>query len=126
MAKGNGAISNGATSPVEDKLQQSPHPQVSASEQADAKSIFAHALESVLPEPALRRHVSLDQATNTLTVAGRTYNLDRYERIIVVGGGKAARRTGAELVSILGDRITAGVLNVYREQAREPLSDRIK
>ncbi len=96
------------------------------SEQASAKSIFNHALERVLPEPALRRYVSLDEATNTLTVAGRQYNLNNYERVFLVGGGKAARRTGAELVDILGDRITAGILNVYQEQAKEPISDRIK
>jgi glycerate 2-kinase len=77
-----------------------------------------------MPEPALRRHVSL--VGHTLAVAGRPYELDDYERILVVGGGKAARRTGAELAGILGDRITAGVLNVYREQAQEPISERIK
>jgi glycerate 2-kinase len=96
------------------------------SEQISARSILNHALESVLPEPALRRYVNLDEATNTLTVAGRKYNLNNYERIVVVGGGKAGRRTGTELANILGDRITAGVLNVYQEQAREPISDRIK
>lgn len=96
------------------------------SEQAFARSILNHALESVLPEPALRRYVDLDEASNTLTVAGKRYNLNDYERIVVVGGGKAGRRTGIELVNILGDRITAGVLNVYLEQASEPLSDKIK
>jgi glycerate-2-kinase/FAD/FMN-containing dehydrogenase/Fe-S oxidoreductase len=30
------------------------------------------------------------------------------------------------IVNILGDRITAGILNVYQEQAKEPISDRIK
>jgi glycerate-2-kinase len=94
--------------------------------QAFARSILNHALESVLPEPALRRYVDLDEASNTLTVAGKRYNLNDYERIVVVGGGKAGRRTGIELVNILGDRITAGVLNVYLEQAGEPLSDKIK
>jgi len=43
-----------------------------------------------------------------------------------VGGGKAAKRTGAELVNILGDKITAGVLDVYQDQAKEPISERIK
>ncbi len=94
--------------------------------QADARSILAHALERVLPEPALRRYVSLDPETNTLAVAGRKYDLNEYERIVVVGGGKAARRTGTELVNILGDRITAGILNVYQDQAKEPISERIK
>ncbi|MBN1888459.1 MAG: DUF4147 domain-containing protein [Thermoflexales bacterium] len=91
---------------------------------ADATRILACALERVMPGPALRRHVSLEG--HTLTVAGRMYNLDDYERILVAGGGKAARRTGTELASILGDRITAGVLNVYRDQAHEPISERIK
>ena len=93
---------------------------------ADAKAIFDHALACVLPEPALRRYLRLDETANTLTVAGRKYNLNNYNRILVVGGGKAGRRTGSELVKILGDRITAGVLNVYQEQAREPISGNIK
>lgn len=93
--------------------------------QADARTIFDHVLACVLPEPAVKRHVHLDEAANTLTVAGRTYNLHDYKRIVVVGGGKAGRRTGSELVNILGERITAGALNVYQEQASEPISGNI-
>jgi glycerate 2-kinase len=92
----------------------------------DVKSIFVHVLETVLPETALRRYVKFNRRTKILTVAGKKYNLLNYDRIIVVGGGKAARRTGAELVKILGKRITAGILNVYQEQAKEPISTRIK
>ena len=94
--------------------------------QNDVRNIFTHVLEMVLPEPALRRYVSLDNETNTLTVDGRKYNLNKFERIIIVGGGKAAKRTGAELANILGNKITAGILNVYQDQAREPIFDRIK
>lgn len=97
-----------------------------ASAQNDARNILAYALERVLPESALRRTMSLDQESNVLTVAGKQYDLNKYERIVVVGGGKAARRTGAELVNILGDRIAAGALNVYQDQAAEPISERIK
>jgi glycerate 2-kinase len=61
-----------------------------------------------------------------LTVDKKQYNLNNFDRIIVVGGGKAARRTGAELVRILRERITAGVLNVYKDQAKERIFDRIK
>ncbi len=94
--------------------------------QNDVRNIFAHVLETVLPEAALRRYVNLNEKTNILTVDGRKYNLHKYERIIVVGGGKAAKRTGAELANILGNRITAGILNVYQDQARKPIFDRIK
>ncbi len=97
-----------------------------ASGRADARIILCHALESVFPEEALRRFVRFDGAARLLNVTGRPYNLDRYDRIFVIGGGKAARRTGVELVSILGERITAGILNVYQGQANEPISQRIR
>jgi glycerate 2-kinase len=99
---------------------------ISLSEHVDAKRILLHALDSVLPESALRRHVGFDQKTQLLTVADRKYNLTNFDKIFVVGGGKAGRRTGAELAAILGDRITEGVLNVYQDQAEEPVSDKLK
>ncbi len=92
-------------------------------EQTALRSMFAYALEQVLPEAALRRYVVLNDTTNTLTVDGWEYNLQQYEKIVVVGGGKAGRRTGAELVRILGNRLTVGVLNVYRDQANNPISN---
>ncbi|MCE5280519.1 MAG: DUF4147 domain-containing protein [Deltaproteobacteria bacterium] len=98
----------------------------SVSARADAEAIFQHLLACVLPEAALRRYLNLDERANTLTVAGINYDLHDYDRIIVVGGGKAGRRTGSELVRILGDRIKAGALNVYQEQAREPISGNIQ
>lgn len=94
--------------------------------QADARQILLEAMESVFPESAVRRHVSFDEKTQILMVDDRKYDLAGFERIYVVGGGKAGRRTGAELAAILGDRITAGVLNVYQDQAAEPISNRIK
>ncbi len=96
------------------------------SQQASARTILNYALERVLPEPALRRFVSLDESTNVLTVDGKPYHLNNFDRIIVVGGGKAGRRTGIELANILGDRITTGVMNVYLDQADEPIADNIE
>ena len=92
---------------------------------AEVRNIVTHVVEMVLPEQALRRYVSFNQKNNQLIAAKKKYNLNSFERIIVVGGGKAAKRTGAELVQILGYKITAGVLNVYRDQAEEPISERI-
>lgn len=92
---------------------------------ADVEAIFQHALAAVLPEAALHRHVHLDAGANCLTVAGRPYDLTAYRRIFVVGGGKAARRTGAALAALLGDRLTAGILNVYQDQASTPIHPQI-
>ena len=92
----------------------------------DVRNIFTHVLEMVLPEQALMRYVNFNQKTNILAIAKKKYNLNSFERIIVVGGGKAAKRTGAGLVKVLNTKITAGVLNVYQDQAHEPISERIK
>ena len=97
---------------------------VITTEQEIVRDIVKHVLERVLPEPALRRCVKLDH--DTLVVEGKKYDLSNFKKIIVVAGGKAGRRTGAELSKILGDRITVGFLNVYQDQADEPISDRIK
>ncbi|MBN1686508.1 MAG: DUF4147 domain-containing protein [Spirochaetales bacterium] len=97
----------------------------SASAKQDTiRDIVSHVLERVLPETALRHHVTLDG--NTLVVDGKRYDLNRFKKILVVGGGKAGRTTALELSSILGERITAGYLNVYQDQAKEPISDKIK
>lgn len=101
-------------------------PHSPSSEEAAARNILNRALESVLPESAMIRYVKMDESTNTLKVAGREYSLDHFDKVFIVGGGKAARHTGAALVKILGDRITAGILNVYRDQAKDPISDHIE
>jgi len=47
-----------------------------------------------------------------MTLAGKTYDLDRYARVVVVGGGKAGAPMASALAEILGDRLTAGWVNV--------------
>ena len=47
-----------------------------------------------------------------LTVGTATYPLAEIERILVVGAGKAGAPMSAALCDILGDRISAGVVNV--------------
>ncbi|MGB8263487.1 MAG: hypothetical protein WCF70_06275, partial [Dehalococcoidales bacterium] len=50
----------------------------------DIRNIFTHVLEMVLPEQALRRYVSFNQKNNQLIAAKKKYNLNSFERIIVV------------------------------------------
>ena len=111
---------------AEDAANHTPGKYNGAAAQADARAVFDHALACVLPEPAIRRYVQLGERTNALTVAERNTTWIGMTGSTSSGGGKAGRRTGAELVTILGDRITAGVLNVYQDQAAEPISDKIR
>jgi len=67
----------------------------------DALSIFRSALSAVDPEEAVRRHLRLEQLAP-----------DEFERILVVGAGKAVAPMAKALEDILGDRIAAGVLVV--------------
>ncbi len=95
-----------------------------AAKQEIVRDIVKHVLERVLPEPALRHCIKVDH--DTLLVEDQKYDLNTLKKIIIVGGGKAGRRTGAELSKILGDRIALGYLNVYQDQAAEPISEKIK
>ncbi len=76
------------------------------------ETVWNAALKAVDPAEAVRKNVNL--MGETLTIGQRTYDLTNYERIFVVGGGKAGSPMAAALEDILGDRITAGLVNVKR------------
>ncbi|CQR49942.1 glycerate kinase type-2 family protein [Haloferax massiliensis] len=65
-------------------------------------------VEAVLPDRVVRESVSLDG--DTLTVADAAYDLTAYDRILVVGGGKAGNGVADALEAVLGDRIDGGVV----------------
>lgn len=89
----------------------------------EAREIILHTLKQVAPGPAISSVVSVHSRTNStngiLTVAGRNYDLSFFQRVFVVGGGKAALQSAIEMYHILGSSLTAGIINVYREQALE-------
>lgn len=68
------------------------------------------ALAAVDPERAVRRFVRVKDST--LRIGRRAYDLSGVRRIFVVGAGKAGAPMVAALEAILGDRITAGIVNV--------------
>ncbi|MFH1086925.1 MAG: DUF4147 domain-containing protein, partial [Chloroflexota bacterium] len=72
--------------------------------------VLGAALEAVDPGVAVKRYVRREG--EHLWVDGRPYDLERYERILVVGTGKAGAPMTQALEEILGDRITAGHVNV--------------
>lgn len=66
----------------------------------------------------------LQSATLTaghLDVAGARYDLSRFERILVVGAGKATARMAQAIEALLGERITAGRI-VVKEGYAAPLT----
>lgn len=73
-----------------------------------ALDCLAAGIEAALPERAVERELSLDG--ETLVVAGARYDLTAYDRVLVLGGGKAAGGLARALESLLGDRIDAGAV----------------
>jgi len=73
------------------------------------------ALSAVEPGAAVQRHLHLDNGR--LSVGRphgieRSYDLDKFDRVLVVGGGKAGAPMAAAVNKILGPRLTDGVVVV--------------
>jgi glycerate 2-kinase len=75
-----------------------------------AWGIMSAALAAVDPAQAIRQNVSLEGSS--LQIGQQSYDLSGYERIFVAGGGKAGSPMVAAIEEILGQRITAGLVNV--------------
>jgi hydroxypyruvate reductase len=83
----------------------------------EARAIFRAALQAADPVAAVRRHLRLiDQ---TLVAGGRQYSLRSFDRIWVVGAGKASAAMASAAEGLLGKRIAGGLVNVkYGHTAR--------
>jgi len=75
-----------------------------------AKEIFTAALSGVAPDVAVKNVCLLNKGV--LTVAQQSYNLENYRSIVVVGAGKGSALMARAIETILGDRITAGLISV--------------
>ena len=75
-----------------------------------ALAVLSAALEAVDPVKAIKRWVSL--SGETLRIGQRIYDLDHYRNIYVIGGGKASGSMAQAIEEILGQRVTAGLVNV--------------
>jgi hydroxypyruvate reductase len=80
------------------------------SQRAWTLAVLTAALEAADPFQAIHRVMRCEG--NTLWVDGRAYDLARYRRILVIGGGKAGASMARAVEDILGGRITAGWVNV--------------
>jgi len=74
-----------------------------------ARKIFDAALDAADPRKAVQRHLELD-GNNLLVGPDLSINLDDFERVIVVGAGKASAPMAGALEDLLGDRIEGGLI----------------
>jgi len=71
--------------------------------------ILSAALEAVDPIKAVKRHMSLTD--DELRIGQRIHNLSKYRNIYVIGGGKAGASMAKAAEDILGEHLTAGLIN---------------
>jgi glycerate 2-kinase len=71
--------------------------------------ILSAALDAVDPIAAVKHHMSL--AGHELRLGERTYDLNKYRHIYVIGGGKAGGSMARAAEEVLGERLTAGTIN---------------
>ena len=81
--------------------------------------IFSAALEAVDPYNAVLKAAWVEH--KQLHIAGAKYDLAAYDRIIVVGAGKATARMALAVESLLGGKIAAGLI-VVKDGHTAPLS----
>ncbi|MFZ5918377.1 MAG: glycerate kinase type-2 family protein [Chloroflexota bacterium] len=74
------------------------------------QAVQAAALAAVEPGAAVRRFVQ--RRGDLLLVDGRRYDLTAFDRVWLVGGGKAGAPMTAALWQLLGERIVGGSVNV--------------
>ena len=76
----------------------------------DLADIFGAALTAADPYNAVLRAVRVEH--EQLQVAGATNDLAAYERIVVIGAGKATARMAQAIESLLGNKIETGLIVV--------------
>lgn len=74
----------------------------------DALSIFEQGMVAVKTETALRRNIAVNGAK--LKVGSKVYDLKNFEKVFVVGCGKASLEAARVLEKMLGKRITSGIV----------------
>lgn len=76
----------------------------------DIDTIFRAGLGAVEPKAAIKRCCRLHG--ELLEVGGKTYNLQSFQRIVVLGAGKAGASMAAAMEELLGERISEGLVVV--------------
>ncbi|MFZ5523332.1 MAG: HAD-IIB family hydrolase [Pseudomonadota bacterium] len=88
-------------------------------DQKDMVDIFNAALAAVDPYNAVLKAAWVER--KQLHITGVQYDLEAYDRIIVVGAGKATARMALAVESLLGEKIGAGLV-IVKEEHTAPLT----
>ena len=75
-----------------------------------ALQIFRAALDAADPQRAVLHNLKFDG--RTLIAARRRYSLSKFDRIYVIGAGKASAAMASAVESLLGRRVSGGLVNV--------------
>ncbi len=80
----------------------------------DLKEIFFAAVNRVDPYRMIKRQLSVNNNTLSISTERETYNYDLsdFERIIVLGAGKATAKMALAMEELLGERLTEGLISV--------------
>lgn len=89
----------------------------------DAAAIFHSAVNRVMPERLFSYCLSLDGSTLSASDGRMTrkYDLSLFEHIVVVAFGKAALPMASSLVSLLGERVSRGLVVTKAPEDKRPL-----
>jgi hydroxypyruvate reductase len=82
---------------------------------SEAEEIFKSSVKAVDPYNAVKRFVRVEDNSLILSVKDQTIvklDLMKYDRISIVGGGKATAPMARAIEDLLGDRIHQGLINV--------------
>lgn len=86
-------------------------------------TIVDRTIEAVAPAPALQTVLKRDG--NVLTVDGRDYDLSHYERIFIMGAGKASAAMAETMEVILGEYLHGGIIATKYEHALQLRKTRV-
>lgn len=75
-----------------------------------AVDIFKSALKAVDPYNAVMKKARVEKGI--MTIDGHDYDLNKFDRILIIGAGKGTAPMARAIEDILGDRITRGVVIV--------------
>ncbi|MFA5132204.1 MAG: DUF4147 domain-containing protein [Candidatus Paceibacterota bacterium] len=74
----------------------------------DALSIIEEGYRAIDTVSAMTSKITLEDGT--LSIQGHPYELSQYERVVIIGFGKASCKAAKELERILGDFLTEGIV----------------